>query len=487
MKARTGCWTCKARRVQCDGRRPICRQCVGTGRTCQGYGMRLSWPRSDNKKRAMTTGSTSETSVVVANVREKLFFVNATFADVELYRHLSQRSQSLSALRSFPGCDLWSHNHPGANHLTLLHYFHHSAYLSLVTFDQNPLPIRDVLLRMTLSQDTAPGPLFYVLLAFSSLCRDGLQQQALELKVAALTALSASSQEGPLTPLDAAHHLAACMLLASFEILLPSESSDEWPWHICGALDIIQATRLEEHRHQRDIGCLLDWFYFHQTICRFPMHHWQNEKRLDLPVAAQTALARHRPSPPSPNPTHAILNLLSEALEAQPRAWDRQGRSEEYHTHLKSLERRVEGLTITPTSAGSPTDTALAVEVYQIATRIYLIRATQRAWEPTSSADLDTLVNRAFEIPFVSSCCTHFFPIFIVACEARTDEQRATIMSLIGRADVRLKPRNMEWLRRVIQSVWVQMDLHMDGDLLVDYLGMISAVISSSNALPSFA
>ena len=86
-----------------------------------------------------------------------------------------------------------------------------------------------------------------------------------------------------------------------------------------------------------------------------------------------------------------------------------------------------------------------------------------------------------------SNCCTHFFPLFIAACEARTDEQRAVIMSLIGRADVRLKQRNMEWVRSVIQAVWVQMDLHLDGDLLVDYLGMISAVISSSNALPSFA
>ena len=95
---------------------------------------------------------------------------------------------------------------------------HNSAYLSLVAFDQNAERIRDVLFRMALSQDTASGPLFYALLALSSLCRDGVQQQALELKVASLTALSAASQAASLTPVDAAHHLAACMLLASFEV-----------------------------------------------------------------------------------------------------------------------------------------------------------------------------------------------------------------------------------------------------------------------------
>ncbi|PYI07958.1 C6 zinc finger domain protein [Aspergillus sclerotiicarbonarius CBS 121057] len=38
-KAKTGCRTCKIRRVKCDEGRPACRRCVSTGRVCDGYGI----------------------------------------------------------------------------------------------------------------------------------------------------------------------------------------------------------------------------------------------------------------------------------------------------------------------------------------------------------------------------------------------------------------------------------------------------------------
>lgn len=36
-KVRTGCRTCKIRRVKCDEDRPACHRCTSTGRTCDGY------------------------------------------------------------------------------------------------------------------------------------------------------------------------------------------------------------------------------------------------------------------------------------------------------------------------------------------------------------------------------------------------------------------------------------------------------------------
>ncbi|KAI1436439.1 hypothetical protein GGR50DRAFT_651306 [Xylaria sp. CBS 124048] len=38
-KVKTGCRTCKARRVKCDEGRPACSRCVSTGRACEGYGI----------------------------------------------------------------------------------------------------------------------------------------------------------------------------------------------------------------------------------------------------------------------------------------------------------------------------------------------------------------------------------------------------------------------------------------------------------------
>ncbi|CAK7234237.1 hypothetical protein SEUCBS140593_008874 [Sporothrix eucalyptigena] len=38
-KVKTGCRTCKLRKVKCDEGRPACIRCVSTGRTCEGYGI----------------------------------------------------------------------------------------------------------------------------------------------------------------------------------------------------------------------------------------------------------------------------------------------------------------------------------------------------------------------------------------------------------------------------------------------------------------
>ncbi|KAF9875313.1 C6 zinc finger domain protein [Colletotrichum karsti] len=37
QKVKTGCITCKVRRIKCDERRPACARCVTTGRKCDGY------------------------------------------------------------------------------------------------------------------------------------------------------------------------------------------------------------------------------------------------------------------------------------------------------------------------------------------------------------------------------------------------------------------------------------------------------------------
>jgi hypothetical protein len=40
----TKCWTCRRRRVKCDGRRPVCLKCSILGRECLGYGEKpLIW------------------------------------------------------------------------------------------------------------------------------------------------------------------------------------------------------------------------------------------------------------------------------------------------------------------------------------------------------------------------------------------------------------------------------------------------------------
>ena len=72
---------------------------------------------------------------------------------------------------------------------------------------------------MSLSNDTLSATaLLRSLLAFSSLHRHGLQSQACELKISALGALAAASESEELDTEGAVQHVAAGMLLYSFEV-----------------------------------------------------------------------------------------------------------------------------------------------------------------------------------------------------------------------------------------------------------------------------
>ncbi|KZL82129.1 hypothetical protein CI238_07580 [Colletotrichum incanum] len=490
MKSQKGCWTCTARRVQCDGGLPNCQRCARAQRKCQGYQMRLSWPKDYDKKRAITGHSPPG---VIYPSREAGLFINTTWRDMELYRNTSlsvqppHLVQAASSLRVQPRSDV--------NHTGLIQHFQDTAYLSLVTFTATNSQIRDTLMRMARAHNTAQGlALFSAMLAFSSLHRTGLNQQTVQLKISALQFLSASTRGGLLSPTEAAQHAAASMLLGAFEILLPSESSGEWLWYIWGAMNIVQVTSLKDQSHQSDIRHLIDWVYYHNTISHFTIHHRRHKSLSAGATVAQYSgpteelqrpfLATYKIALPSPSLTHAILNLLSDVCERLLEPWNPRNRDKDHHNSLKALERRAESLS-SQHVAEDDTDVILGAKIWQMATRVYLARASQSQWEP--STDLDSVIDEEFARITSFYSCKQFFPMFILSCEAHTDERRAAILDLINRTERSARTRSLKGLRDLIQSVWIQQDLHADSDLLVNYHGIISTVISSSTTMLSFA
>jgi hypothetical protein len=143
---------------------------------------------------------------------------------------------------------------------------------------------------------------------------------------------------------------------------------------------------------------------------------------------------------------------------------------------------------VTPTADMDPSVAAnfdpVAIELYKLSTLIYLIRGSQDPWQAT--ANLTTLVDRAFNLPNHGPSCTHLFPLFIIGCEADTDERRVHVLEFINATTGRTHARNMRWFRAGIQSIWAQRDLHSDSDLMVKYLSMVSTIISSYDTLPSY-
>jgi hypothetical protein len=73
---------------------PSCENCVKRGQVCQGYGLRLSWPREDDVRRSATG---SEIISIPIDASWPLHYVNVTPWDIELHQeHLDTGAHGMS-------------------------------------------------------------------------------------------------------------------------------------------------------------------------------------------------------------------------------------------------------------------------------------------------------------------------------------------------------------------------------------------------------
>ncbi|SCO90463.1 uncharacterized protein FRV6_14591 [Fusarium oxysporum] len=345
-----------------------------------------------------------------------------------------------------------------------------------------------------INNSASASALLHAMLAYSSLHHHGLSETSLKFKVQALHLLSTSAEDGELSLVNASQHVAASMLLGSFETLRPSESSGEWLWHIWGAVDVIQATQLSDHSSENETHALIDWVNYHHTLSRFSTQHWRHKSLASKASKKPMQLFRrrttpplsiYRPNHPSIDPTSSIMSLLFEACNIYMDPQDPQSQSPEYRNSLRRLEAQVDDLIASPVPNDLNPESAFALELYRVATRIYIARASQSPWE--APAVLDSLVDALFNGPVASCTCIHFFPLLILACESRRDDQRVAILNLIDRTQRDARIRSMKAVTNAIQAVWVQQDLHADSEVLVNYMDLLSIGISSSSSIPSFA
>lgn len=221
---------------------------------------------------------------------------------------------------------------------------------------------------------------------------------------------------------------------------------------------------------------LVSWVQFHDVLSGFPARQKQIKSESPTP---ESLVYRTPMAAASLRPQEDMLSLLSEVYEAVQTIRDG---TQEYEDRISLLQQRVERLAVP--EAARTSDTTIAVDIWQKATQIYLARATQSI---CPADHLDQLIEEAFQGPIQNCSCPHFFPLFVVACEARTDARRRAILDLIDRAEKSGLVRSKLWLKDVIQATWVQMDLHADDEILDDYIGTISRVIGSADVIPSFA
>jgi hypothetical protein len=127
------------------------------------------------------------------------------------------------------------------------------------------------------------------------------------------------------------------------------------------------------------------------------------------------------------------------------------------------------------------TEDSRALEIFQLALLVYIERAS--GGSPEKSEKLRTWLNKAFAIFSQLDTWQRQFPLLILGCEARTDEERMVILDLISRTEENTSVRNLRGMQGIIQSLWAQDDL-AEQDL--GYTDKIKAILSSSKVLPSF-
>lgn len=98
-------------------------------------------------------------------------------------------------------------------------------------------------------------------------------------------------------------------------------------------------------------------------------------------------------------------------------------------------------------------------ELYRIATFLYL----QRTRNFSQVHELRSMyLDLAFRVLKSLNICTSPWPLFIIACESETDEQRIEILQVLDKMVTSRQIGNIFVLRNIIESFWKQDDLSAD-------------------------
>ncbi|KAH6638609.1 fungal-specific transcription factor domain-containing protein [Truncatella angustata] len=449
---------------------------------------RLSWPDANDARRAVVAKllftSYSEPVGYIADPH----FVHVSSGDLERHYHLP------ASVRPILQIPLeWNPLHLKVGDAELFQYFQCTASQSLAIFPHDSRDLGNVLVRIALTSNTKSGrAVLQSLLAFASIHRHNVHSQAVELKLSALKALACITGSHVGTE-EAIQHVAAGMLLCSFETHQTSCTSGQWTCYVDGVKDVIRASCLEAKASQDgDLTILLAWVNYHDVLKRFVRAHWPRQTPPDSPSAcAEVSLhGRYRESSltdsyasPTPSPGLGTIELLSEvcdALAARPSTMAPTESLDEYRSFLKILDWKIRNIEVTAT-ADDGVNSLLMMEVYKLAVAVYLSRASNNMLNQAARTQVQ--VERGFSILGQMSFCARQFPVFILGCEARRDDQRVTVLDLMSRTEEHVSSRSFNYVKAVLQAIWAQEDL-ANGE--IKFGDKIRHVFGCCSDLPAF-
>ncbi|KAI1474606.1 fungal-specific transcription factor domain-containing protein [Daldinia eschscholtzii] len=454
-------------------------------RNHKGTGLRLSWPNAGDGRRAVVAKLPSRTSQYASShdnngpYSSDARIAHVSYADVEMHYNIANPVANESAQPILHIPLTWNPIKLEVGDTSLFHYFQYTASQSLAVFGHDPVDLGNLLIRISLASETTSAvAALQSLLALSSLHRHDVHSQAVELKISALKSLAAAAgSHFGIT--EAAQHVAAGMLLCSFEVHQASCTSGQWLWYLSGVKNLVKTTGLDKYPQDSDLAMLLDWVYYFDVLARFTLQHWNRDTTENKSAVLNIRAEASQAAPPA----LTIVELLSEVCDAvstRPPAGSSVEDVNDYKSFLKILDWRIRSISIKSTADDSA-DALLITELYQLAMLVYLNRATENVLNQTSRTQQH--IDRAFTIFSQLDSCVRQFPIFVLGCEARRDDQRAVVLELISRSEKLESSRSFNHVKILMQAIWAQDDL-ANGD--INYWDKLSYIISRCSILPTF-
>ncbi|TAQ87809.1 hypothetical protein B7494_g3898 [Chlorociboria aeruginascens] len=353
--------------------------------------------------------------------------------------------------------------------------------------------ISQFLLRIALMDETpASSAVLQGILALSSLKLYGGAEASL-FKSKAISMLAASVKEG----MHLSEHLrclAASLLLGWYKISSNADPADGWAFFVCGAIKLAKAMSLPRILGSEEI-LLLDWLSCHTILAQFSTSHWRQSESCVYrqPCAEDPQLRNIYSLIPDRSRIMSFLGCSLEFLDilsltcsaVLPRSHPN-FLSREHKQQLDSLELRLISIPrhndFATTTPREQKRTDLVAELYRLAGLVYLHRAGRRSrvgFQPTES-----VLRNAFSIIKQLEYCESVWPLFIIGCEARSDEQRLLIHQNFSKALKRRDTDNIRSIRKMVEASWIQDDLCEDEE--TDYQLKINALMSANTVLPIF-
>ncbi|KAH7235331.1 fungal-specific transcription factor domain-containing protein, partial [Fusarium tricinctum] len=386
----------------------------------------------------------------------------------------------------------WLPTNLGYEDRDLVDHFICTASSTLAIFESDKNEFLSLLLRLALS-DSSPSSVAVLqsALALSSFHRHGLQASVFRFKARALRTLIISSKHC-VESSTVFQHIAANMILCHLEMLGMPNTLSLWFCHLSEARTLIDNADLDSQTFKGEVSRLLDWVEYHMVMSRFSHRHWYlngdsiGGVRNFAPVARETCHSRkvktasHRP--------HELLRHLYNMFDMIRKPTDSLYHSDEYENSLRCLENKITSVVplgpkgIPNTTSDLSTAWVATMDLLKLAALIYLKRASRNF--SGTSPQIDAMVEKAHVLLDDLGTFNLAFPLLIIGCEARTDEQRIRILDHLERAMRTSTLRSLHGLHNILQQIWVQDDLAVGYEL--DYLKKLDAIISSYQIMPSY-